>query len=344
MSGVVDETSRWRVIYGKNDPLSNFWEFLFFFSGTYYRIGVEQAYHHQRALKENQNLANQILNACTVSEVKLLSRQIKSRVLDSDQQKADVDLMRVMLSQKTRQCKAFRDELRKSGNSVLVHSTYAPDKFWASGKHHDVLSFPDGFEGRNMHGRLITFERENLQTEPKYDCDTVMPMPSRTYATAVSCSSAAAVSSTVSGYKAGVAQRQKSMNCWTCGEPGHKQTDCGHWKRDGRCLCSKCGKPGHKWKRCPQTGPSARQDKQLSGRVVGFGLSGTSRRGGLLSTPVSMQQLLSKRGYTTPITHSLPHPHPPPPPPPYTTPKTYPVSQFQVRGSSSSHVVQASWV
>ena len=253
----------WRVIYSKSDPLSNFFEFVFFFRGIYYRFGVEQAYHHQRALKENIQLATQIMKAMSSREAHDLGKQLKRRELDSDQQKLDVELMKILLSQKTRQCRRFRDELRKSGALVLVHSTYPKDQFWASGKHNGVKSFPDGFPGRNMHGILVGDERSNLQTEPHYDPDTTLPSGS---------------SSSVS--------TSDSFKCWACGEVGHKRAHCRHFLRRGACVCNTCGYTGHKSKMCTVAPKESRgapdgNQNQLSRLNSGREGWGSGMRGGV---------------------------------------------------------------
>lgn len=207
------------IVYGKQDPLSNLYEFDLLSHGRHY-MSVEHGYHHLRALdEENHILANQIIHAQSGVHAKRLSRQLRVQTADRT---GDVNRMRSLLQEKLKQCWVFRDSLRKSGKRKLVHSTYHTDKFWASGEHHSVKRFPNGFSGKNMHGVLLSEVRDGMHSEKEYD---------------------------ITSQRSGVAVKVTvAPMCFHCGVKGHIRRECRH--RHRKIFCDKCGLPNHKKRYC----------------------------------------------------------------------------------------------
>jgi ribA/ribD-fused uncharacterized protein len=228
-----DDPDKFTVCHGKDDPISNFYEFPFSYGGRNYR-SLEQGYQHVRAVGDGDHiLATEILKAQTPSDAKRLSHRLARRLSNTQAQDDDVNRMRSMLQAKTRQCLEYREALRKSGTRIIVHSTYAKDKFWASGYHHSVKSFPEGLNrGRNKHGKLCMEMRGALLDESKYD-----------YNPQVSASSE---------FFSDNRRSKMAPTCFHCGVKGHIKRMCRHRHKD--ITCDACGQPNHKRRYCTKRG------------------------------------------------------------------------------------------
>ena len=216
------------LCHGVHDDLSNFSAHKIVYKGVVY-CSIEQAYHHIRAIVDNQpDLAKQIIEAKSPYEIKFLSHRITKRLPDSQEIDDDVNLMRSLLQAKSRQCPAFREKLRQTRNSTIVHSTKKNDTFWATGLHYTDTNFSNGFPGKNMHGVLLMEVRGAMKQESEYPA-------------------VLQVSSDATG------NTPPTPLCFHCGVPGHVTRKCWHIKRT--VYCHGCGAAGHKQRYCPMVGP-----------------------------------------------------------------------------------------
>lgn len=133
--------------------------------------------------------------------------------------------MRSILQSKTRQCLPFREALRKSKGTLIVHSTSPGDRFWASGLHWKSTELSKGFPGLNKHGGLLMEMRGNLLPENIYKPATGQSAPN---------------------FPSGTA-RPRPL-CFHCGVVGHRLKNCYYKHRP--VLCENCGVEGHKKRYC----------------------------------------------------------------------------------------------
>jgi hypothetical protein len=80
--------------------------------------------------------------------------------------------MSEVLQEKAKQCKSFRDELRRSFNSPIFHSTYAKasDYWWTTGLDHwDTEGHYGELNGFNVFGKQLEYVRGLLKDEAEYD-------------------------------------------------------------------------------------------------------------------------------------------------------------------------------
>jgi predicted NAD-dependent protein-ADP-ribosyltransferase YbiA (DUF1768 family) len=146
-------------VKGAIDPLSNFFPFDMDCDGIHSK-SVEHVLQFVRAADCGKlTLARQIWNAADAPEVK---RLVKRNPLPS-RPEFDIPLMRHLLEIKFEQCTLFRDALRDSGDAMLLHSTYASDRVWATGlnfydvdEHKRCMDNGCSFPGENVHGLLLT--------------------------------------------------------------------------------------------------------------------------------------------------------------------------------------------
>ena len=136
----------------------------------------------------------------------------------------DVNLMRSLLQAKCRQSPPFRQKLRATGNTQIVHSTQKRDTFWATGLHYTDSNFSKGFSGKNMHGVLLMEIRRELKPESEYP-------------------------SIVEENSDGAGNPSAIPLCFHCGVQGHVTRKCWHLKRT--VFCFGCGGAGHKQRYCP---------------------------------------------------------------------------------------------
>ena len=140
-----------------------------------------------------------------------------------------------------------------------------------------------------MHGKLVTFERDNMLEECEYSkTDMVAP-------TLVAGSSVSA-SAPISGP---MRASQPTTKCFVCGESGHMKDQCWHYKLHGACFCRNCGLKGHKKSNCTRppkyNSNVVRKDSQHPQRT------------GLLQTPraqngKNLTQSLNRWNRITPMT------------------------------------------
>lgn len=208
--------------HGKDDPTSNFFMFDFHFENEQFK-STEHCYLSKICLPFDANLARQIKEAEHAGLAKELSKRIPKPPPGSPEWENRVKLMRQILRSKLHQCKQFRDALRKSNGTRIVHSTYESDKFWASGLHFRAI-IPRDLPGKNWFGVLLTEMRDTyLMDEPRYR------------------------------YTGGPSKQSSkrpwgSVMCYHCGVPNHTANDC-ELKRVA-VYCRRCSALGHKERYC----------------------------------------------------------------------------------------------
>jgi ribA/ribD-fused uncharacterized protein len=157
-----------RIVKGGSDPMSNFFPFTFVFRDVIFDC-AEKAYQYFKAMRvKDIQLCRQIQLAPHPAAAKRLARNIPK---DTE---ADFDLMSEILEAKAKQCRSFRDDLRASAGSPILHSTYATDdNFWTT-----TLNFWDieahylAFRGFNVFGKMLEHIRNNLSEESSYETRT----------------------------------------------------------------------------------------------------------------------------------------------------------------------------
>jgi ribA/ribD-fused uncharacterized protein len=166
------ERKKVRVVKGEDDPCSNFFKFTFVFKGVIFD-SAEKAFQYFKALKGNCiGLCQKIQMAPNALAAKRLGRQIPG---DTEDMAFEYDLMYEILAEKLKQCRSFRDALRDSIGSALLHSTYeGVDTWWTTGlnywdadAHHRWLQRPS--VGMNVFGDMLTHVREQLLPESAYE-------------------------------------------------------------------------------------------------------------------------------------------------------------------------------
>jgi ribA/ribD-fused uncharacterized protein len=165
------EPKKVRVVKGETDPCSNFYNFTFVFKGVIFD-SAEKAFQYFKALKVNCiGLCRQIQIAPNALAAKRLGRQIPGETEDTE---FEYDLMTEILAEKLKQCRSFRDELRASIGSALLHSTYeGVDTWWTTGlnfwdtdAHQRWMQRPS--VGMNVFGVLLEHTRKQLLPESAY--------------------------------------------------------------------------------------------------------------------------------------------------------------------------------
>jgi ribA/ribD-fused uncharacterized protein len=154
------------VVKGKDNPLSNFYGFDFFFNGLRFR-SLEHAYQCMKATRLGMYvLADRIRLAPTPAMAKRFASS-----LPSIPQAELFDLMKELLTAKAEQCYSFRKKLRETVSAKIFHSTYYNvDTYWCTGLNYwDIFNHRMGkFHGKNVLGRLLEEVREQLGEESEY--------------------------------------------------------------------------------------------------------------------------------------------------------------------------------
>jgi ribA/ribD-fused uncharacterized protein len=212
-----------RIVKGLFDALSNFYSFTFVFRGVIFDC-TEKAFQYFKALKANRiDLCRAIQTAPTAVAAKRYGNQIPQETHDVE---FEYNLMSEILLEKSKQCKSFRDELRASTGSAIMHSTYqGVDKFWATGLNFwDLDSHYKRIEGFNIFGKQLEWVRSQLLNESEYQStiETVVrdgcvhilhdgenPLPERR---------------TQRQYRG--AARQNGRRCYYCEKIGHIARNC----------------------------------------------------------------------------------------------------------------------
>jgi ribA/ribD-fused uncharacterized protein len=155
-----------RIVQGKDDPMSNFYRFMFVFRGVIFDC-TEKAYQYFKAIKvKDYVLARRIQLAPTAAAAKKLASGIAEDI------KFNFELMTEILDEKSKQCRSFRDELRKAAGKTIAHSTYAnsSDYWWTTGLNHwDHKAHMGEFQGFNVFGKMLETVRDQLKAENEYE-------------------------------------------------------------------------------------------------------------------------------------------------------------------------------
>jgi ribA/ribD-fused uncharacterized protein len=164
----VEQASDPTIVKGKEEPLSNFYGFNFFYNGLRFR-SLEHAYQCLKATRLDMRvLADRIRLAPTP----LMAKRFAS-ALPRIPQSELYDLMKELLLAKAEQCYSFRKKLRAT-TGAIYHSTYRNvDTYWCTGLNYwDIPNHRRGsFQGMNMLGRLLEEVRERLKPEEEYHKD-----------------------------------------------------------------------------------------------------------------------------------------------------------------------------
>jgi ribA/ribD-fused uncharacterized protein len=163
-----NQSEKVRIVKGKWDPMSNFYRFMFVFRGAIFD-SAEKAFQYFKALKSSQfDLCRRIQNAHSALEAKRLSHEIDETSYSED---FEFDLMSEILQEKVRQCRSFRDDLRASSGSRILHSTYRDkDLYWATGlDFRDKQSHYGPYSGYNVFGKQLEWVRKGLLDEKDYE-------------------------------------------------------------------------------------------------------------------------------------------------------------------------------
>lgn len=195
---VASIENNYRLVYGYRDVMSNMFQFDFWYNGVLFN-SVEHCYQFLKArYQKNFLLAEQVRRAKSSIAAKKLSRQLRDAT-DAERESAR-NLMKRLLREKFNQCAPFRDELRKSGANMLIHSTYAKDTFWASGLRHDQPGpIPSRLPGKNVMGCILMELREEMNN------GSLKPRIGR---------------------KQNQQPRAKPVVCFHCQKVGHKRMNC----------------------------------------------------------------------------------------------------------------------
>ena len=168
-------------------------------------------------------LCQRVQAAPTPVAAKRLGQEIPG---GSDNIPFNFDLMAEILEEKAKQCRSYRDELRRcTGPGFrILHSTYARvDVFWTTGlDFRDVAAHYGWFPGLNALGRQLEHVRDALLEEDSYDAslqiveqsgcvyfgydgEDIGPSPSRGH---------------------NPLPRRQLPRCYNCQTPGHFARDC----------------------------------------------------------------------------------------------------------------------
>jgi ribA/ribD-fused uncharacterized protein len=156
-----------RIVKGEWDPLSNFYPFTFLFRDVIFSSS-EKAYQYFKALRHRRlDLCQRIQDAKTALQAKWIGKEIP----DAGDEEFKIDLMAEILDEKSKQCRSFRDELRSSSGTQIMHSTYRDkDLLWTTGlDFRDRESHYGPHKGHNLFGKQLEGVRSRLMDEKDYD-------------------------------------------------------------------------------------------------------------------------------------------------------------------------------
>ena len=154
-----------RTIYGYKDPLNNHFNATIRVFGQAFH-SAEQSYQHTKAINaQRPDLAADILNTTNAGQVKQVSHNIAYNPA-WEQRKEEV--MQTILTAKTEQVQAFRDELLDSEDTVLAGAATG-DYFWGTGLSVDQTkrTRKNKWPGTNRMGKLLWKIRLELIETPK---------------------------------------------------------------------------------------------------------------------------------------------------------------------------------
>ena len=156
---ICSENIEYRLFRGPKDPLSNFYHHPLRWKNVNY-ISAEQAYQHEKFKyhKMSRLAQNELLKCKSSHNAKQLANRWLPVRCESWKNVRFV-IMEDICMQKLKQCKAFKNALKKSGKAILVHNTET-NSTWGCG--------PD-FRGNNMMGKILMDVRKfDNQYEQEY--------------------------------------------------------------------------------------------------------------------------------------------------------------------------------
>jgi ribA/ribD-fused uncharacterized protein len=200
-----------RIVKGTRDALSNFWAFTFVFRGIVFD-SAEKAFQYFRAMRHKEfGVCRRILAAASPVEAKWIGGEITCK---DEQFEDDFPLMVEIVQEKAKQCKSFRDELRKLRGTKILHSTYEnADRRWTTGLYYKNLRAHYGnFDGFNAFGYILEYVREQLAEESEYETEVnVVEKEGCVY---------------IQYDGESVSEPPRRQGCYACGQFGHIARNC----------------------------------------------------------------------------------------------------------------------
>ena len=144
---------------GSNDPLSNFHQSSFEYSGIVVP-SAEHAYQYRKAMMNGKpDIAKQILDTKTPWEAKKLARDIKC---DSKWEKENVKVMVDIITAKFEHVPEARDALLASSETIA--EAVPGQFFWGTGMSKDASHFtsPSAWPGENHLGKILMKVRDGM--------------------------------------------------------------------------------------------------------------------------------------------------------------------------------------
>ena len=207
---------------------------------------TEHGYTYYKALTMDEpDKAERILGSKNAMQAKNIGDTI---VTNSKWESIKKNVMYHLLQQKAKQCHRFNEELRSSGDKVLLEDTN--HQYWGIGADRN---------GQNVLGRLLMTIRGNLPPVNQNKLDTTRPFtnvvprqePPRKDTRGMRARYTPAPKVMPRRWHNGrnrPANREEQQNCFNCGEKSHTVEACRH---PYPLQCYSCTGEGHKQKFCP---------------------------------------------------------------------------------------------
>ena len=206
---------------------------------------VEHGYVYYKAIAmKKPHLTDGILAAATAKDAKDIGDSIRTNQQWTDMK---TGVMYHLLEQKIRQCSKFANDLRASGNKVIIEDT--GNVFWGRG--------PNG-EGQNNLGRLLMTLRENQSSYKSQNSHSYEPLkipnpPPSPLMHSRRSDFSYTPRPRVTPYRQHQGRNyprntHEQQHCFNCGEKSHNVRSCRHPQP---LQCYSCLGKGHKQKFCP---------------------------------------------------------------------------------------------
>ena len=224
---------------GHKDPLSNFYPIEIQFEGRSF-TSTEAAYQHSKAITMGDyDSAHKIIHAENALHAMRIASKIKTNEI---WKRKKVEVMKSLIKEKIRVCKAAKSALQNSGNRQIVEDTN--HEFWGRGR---------SKKGLNMLGNIWMQYRDQLQRDPNFaghqnrnEIQNRNDQPMRQQKPFKQRSQHYRPQRNRPQDR-NWATRDQQPRCYRCGEAGHGFMQC---RQPDSMSCWACGRAGHKRKHC----------------------------------------------------------------------------------------------